>query len=317
VSNENEDIPIKEEADGSVTVELPDSIQAPSQNDEEQKAEGGDIPGDDDPPSDDELDSLRAARRERRRAKKDLIRKTQAEKDERLQLLQRQNQELMERLAVVEQRTHANDLAQIDKAVQDAELRVKYARMKMAEASSANDGDALAQANEMFLDEKQKLEALKNFKQKAVAPQQRASIPDAGVQRQIASWMERNDWFDPERKDMDSKIAKQVDEQLTKEGWNPASREYWDEMDNRLRKYIPHRYNDDYEDESPRRKPRSPVTSSGRENAASAGGRNSFSLTPDQVKAMKDAGFWDDPKKRASMIKRYAQQQNQSQGYRS
>ena len=53
------------------------------------------------------------------------------------------------------------------------------------------------------------------------------------------------------------------------------------------------------------------MTSSGRENAASAGGRQSFQLEPEQVKAMKDAGFWDDPKKRLSMIKRYAAQAQQ------
>jgi hypothetical protein len=314
MSTENEDqVTIKEQADGSVTVDLPDTIQIAQSDDTppENKAEGDDVPGDDDPPSDDELDSLRAARRERRRAKKDLVRKTQAEKDERLQLLQRQNQELMERLSVIEHRTHANDLAQIDKAMQDGELRVRYAKMKLAEAVQAQDGEAAAQANEMLLDERQKLDSLKNFKQKAVQPQQKANIPDAGMQRQIAKWMDRNSWFDPERKDMDSKIAKQVDEQLHAEGWDPATSDYWDEMDNRLRKYIPHRYNDDYEESSSRRKPRSPVTSSGRENAASAGGRQSFQLEPEQVKAMKDAGFWDDPKKRLSMIKRYAAQAQQ------
>jgi hypothetical protein len=300
MSAENEDqVKVLEEPDGSAIVDLPDSIEL---------AQGDDSDHEDDNPTSDELDALRNAKRERRRAKRDLVRKTQAEKDERLQLLQRQNQELMERLSVVEHRTRANDLAQIDKAVQDAELRVRYAKMKMAEATQAADGDALAQANEMFLDERQKLESLKNFKQKAVQPQQNANIPDAGVQRQIANWMERNPWFDPERKDMDSKIAKQIDEQLHAEGWNPAGADYWEEMDNRLRKYIPHRYNDDYEGSSSRRRPRSPVTSSGRENATSAGGRQSFELDPQQVKAMKDAGFWDDPKKRLSMIKRYAAQ---------
>jgi hypothetical protein len=314
MSNETEDqVKIKEEADGSAIVELPESIQLAQS--EDTPDEGKDDFHEDDDPTNDELDALRNAKRERRRAKRDLVRKTQAEKDERLQLLQRQNQELMERLSVVESRTHANDIAQIDKAMQDAELRVRYAKMKMAEATQTSDGDALAQANEMFLDERQKLEALKNFKQRAVQPQQKANIPDAGVQRQIASWMERNPWFDPERKDMDSKIAKQIDEQLHAEGWNPAGSDYWEEMDNRLRKYIPHRYNDAYEDSSSRRKPRSHVTSSGRENAASAGGRQSFELKPEQVKAMKDAGFWDDPKKRLSMIKRYAEQQrSQSRG---
>lgn len=319
MSNENEDIPIKEEVDGSVTATLPESMQVAPQeddDDDQQKAEGGDVSGDDDAAGDDESDPYRVARRERRRAKKDFVRKIRAEKDERLQLLQRQNEQLMERLAVVEQRTHANDLAQIDKAVQDAELRIKYARMKMNEAMSVQDGDALAQANEMLLDERQKLEALKNFKQRAISPQQRANIPDPAVQRNLADWMERNSWFDPERKDEDSKIAGLIDQQLHSEGYNPAAKDYWQEMDRRLRKYLPHQYNDDYEDDSPRRRPRSPVTSSGRENAASAGGReNTFNLSREQVQAMKDAGFWDDKQKRDSMIRRYAlQQQSQRRG---
>jgi hypothetical protein len=311
MSTENEEqINIKEQPDGSVTVDLPDSIQIAPTDDTppEQKADGDDEFHEDDNPTNDELEALRRAKSERRRAKKDLVRKTQAEKDERLALLQRQNQELMERLSVIEHRTHANDIAQIDKAMQDGELRVRYAKMKLAEAVQAQDGEAAAQANEMLLDERQKLESLKNFKQRAVQPQQRANIPDPGMQRQIAAWMERTPWFDPERKDMDSKIAKQVDEQLHAEGWNPATSEYWDEMDNRLRRYLPHRYNDVHEESSSRRKPRSPVTSSGRENASSAGGRQSFELTTEQVRAMKDAGFWDDPKKRLSMIKRYAEQ---------
>ena len=311
MSTENEEqINIKEQPDGSVTVDLPDSIQIAPTDDTppEQKADGDDEFHEDDNPTNDELEALRRAKSERRRAKKDLVRKTQTEKDERLALLQRQNQELMERLSVIEHRTHANDIAQIDKAMQDGELRVRYAKMKLAEAVQAQDGEAAAQANEMLLDERQKLESLKNFKQKAVQPQQKANIPDAGTQRQIAAWMERNSWFDPERKDMDSKIAKQIDEQLHAEGWNPATSDYWDEMDNRLRRYLPHRYNDVHEESSSRRKPRSPVTSSGRENASSAGGRQSFELTTEQVRAMKDAGFWDDPKKRLSMIKRYAEQ---------
>jgi hypothetical protein len=59
------------------------------------------------------------------------------------------------------------------------------------------------------------------------------------------------------------------------------------------------------------------VTGSGRETSPTAGGRNTFTLSAEQVRAMKDAGFWDDPKKRASMIKRYAQEARQNQGYRS
>jgi hypothetical protein len=46
------------------------------------------------------------------------------------------------------------------------------------------------------------------------------------------------------------------------------------------------------------------VTGSSRES--SRGNGSQFVLEPEQVRAMKDAGFWDDPEKRNKMIKRYA-----------
>jgi len=49
------------------------------------------------------------------------------------------------------------------------------------------------------------------------------------------------------------------------------------------------------------------VGSSGREASAAYGGTNrTFTLSAEQVRAMKDAGMWDNAEKRAKMIKRYA-----------
>jgi hypothetical protein len=118
------DIEITEQPDGSVAVALPEDLAPPSAQDDDDdppqsKAEGG--PADDpaDADADDDTEALRNAKRERRRAKRELARKTSAEKDQRLQLLQRQNQELMERLSVVERKTHAGELAKLDRAVED------------------------------------------------------------------------------------------------------------------------------------------------------------------------------------------------------
>jgi hypothetical protein len=137
------------------------------------------------------------------------------------------------------------------------------------------------------------------------------------LQRHAANWMESNDWYDPNGKDPDSKVALTIDQALAEEGWNPKSAEYWDELDNRLQKYLPHRYTNNVDERTTQRRPRNVVTSSGRESAMSSGGRNSFTLNPDQVRAMKDAGMWDDPDKRAKMIRRYATEarQNNSRGY--
>jgi hypothetical protein len=83
--------------------------------------------------------------------------------------------------------------------------------------------------------------------------------------------------------------------------------EYWEELDDRLQKLLPHRYTGTT-DEEPRRtsRPRNVVTASGRNTPSSTGGANQFTLSRDQVQAMKDAGMWDDPVKRAKMVKRYA-----------
>jgi hypothetical protein len=118
--------------------------------------------------------------------------------------------------------------------------------------------------------------------------------------------MERNSWYKPNGGDMDSDIAKKIDESLVKEGWNPNESDYWEELDNRLQKYMPHRYNDDMDVRPSVKRPRSVVTSTGRESVNGTSNRTQFVLDPEKVRAMKDAGMWDDPAKRAKMIKRYA-----------
>ena len=307
--NELDKIVVTEEADGSAVIDLPDSIESPDEQDDDRMAAGGSADqADDDVIPEDETEYQRA-RREKRRAKRDLAKKTGVEKDMKLQLLERKNQELMERLSVVERKTHSADLARIDKAIEDQELRLQYAKMKISEAASASDGHAMAEAQEMMYESRRQMEALTNFKKAAVEPRQsQGNVPDPRLQRLAANWMEKNDWYDPNARDTDSKIAKQIDETLVSEGWDPTSPDYWNELDNRLHKYLPHKYNDSTDVRSSTKRPRSVVTSSGRESVNGSTNRNTFVLKPEQVRAMKDAGFWDDPDKRSKMIKRYAQE---------
>jgi hypothetical protein len=297
-----ESFEVTEEKDGSVVVELPETIESP---DKEAQADG-----DEDHP--DDTDAVREARRARRRAKKEYIRKSNEEKDQRLQLLQRQNQELMERLAAVERKTHTADLARLDSAISDEESRLEFFRRKMQEATDNSDGTAFTKAQEAWYESRRKVEAMQGIKQRAV----QATNNDAGpanpkLVRLANQWMERNPWYDPNGGDEDSQIAKVVDNKLAAEGWDPTSEEYWDEFDRRLQQRLPSRYTGD-QDEQPRRRPRSVVTGSGRESQTSRG--NSFVLEPEQVRAMKEAGFWDNPEVRNRMIKRYAEQARNNRG---
>jgi len=309
--NPEEKIEVTEETDGSVTVELPDNIESPDEP-VEAKAEGGAVEdGDEDHP--DDTEAVRAARRARRKAKKEYIKKTNEEKDQRLTLLQRQNQELMERLAVIEQKTHSSDLARLDKAIEEEELRQNYHAAKMREATNNSDGAAFVKAQEAWYESRRKVEAMKGVKTEAARSMtQENQAVDPRLKRLANDWMENNPWYDPNGDDEDSQIAKLIDQRLMKEGWNPASEEYWEELDNRLQKRLSHRYNEN-QDVNPRRKPRSVVTSSARESSG-GGNRNTFVLQPEQVRAMKDAGFWDDPNLRNKMIKRYAQEARNSRG---
>lgn len=308
---------VAEQQDGSVTVEGIEDIPEDEQNDApQQKAEGGEVvPEDGGEDHPDDTDAIRAARREKRKAKKMYQREQQKEKDARYNQLVRQNQELLQRLQAVEQRTHGSELARIDKAIEDQQLRIQYAKMKISEATQAQDGEAMTNAQDMLYEARRMAEQLDALKKQASAPQPAQAIaPDRAVQRQAAQWMERNPWYDPGGKDEDSQIALIVDKRMASEGWSPSDPDYWEELDNRLQKRLPHLYNGEerQERETPVRRPRSVVTGSGRENAASSGGsKTSFTLSPDQVKAMKDAGLWDDPEKRARMIRRYITESRQ------
>ena len=318
--DQTEVIAIQEEKDGSATIELPESIPSPHAD-----ADGGAEEHDDDSDEadeaarqaelaaggevDPEAERLREQKRLKRRARKEYHKQVAAEKDVKLTLLERQNQELLERLSVLEKKSHGSDIARLNKALEDQHARILFAKQKIAEATKNGDGELLTSAQEMWFEARRQFEALEAIKKKAVAPQKQRTIqaPDPQLQRFASAWMSNNSWYDPQGKDPDSKVALAVDQAMGEEGWNPKTAEYWEELDNRLQKYLPHRYTGET-DEKPIRnsRPRSAVTGSGRESASSSGGKNTFTLSPEQVRAMKDAGMWDDPDKRAKMIRRYA-----------
>jgi len=288
---------VEEAADGSAVIEVPEGMEVP----EVQEASSGDSADDDHP---DDNDEVRAAKRARRRAKKDYVRQRNAEKDARLEALQRQNQELMTRLAAIEQRAHSADVERLDKAIEDEQLRLQYAMTKMREATDNSDGNAFVRAREIEAESRKRLEALQGMKYRAEEAPQREAPVNPKVKRMANDWLEANPWYDPESADEDTQIAKIIDAKLTQEGWDPSSPDYWEELDNRLQKRLPHRYNET-QDERPTRRPRSVVTGSVRESVSGRGSGNGYVLSPERVRAIKEAGMWEDIEKRNRMIKQF------------
>jgi len=309
-----EKLEVEEQNDGSATVEVPEKDLVPDtveeQNGFDRAKESNDSnDADADHPDDDE--ELRAAKRNRRRAKKDLVRKTNQEKDVRLQALQRENEEFKRRLSQLERNTKAEHVVRIDKNIEDAQTRLEYAKMKIAEATQNQDGQGMVDAQLLLQnasDEVRQLKQMRNQADQELKRPQQNNAQDPAIARRANEWVRRNSWYDSSLRDPDSKVAKKMDELMVAQGWNPTDPDYWDELDSRLQKELPHRYNDRNDDERRNvRRPRNVVGSAGREASASYGGsnRSQFVLSPERVKAMKDAGAWDNPERKAKMIKQF------------
>ena len=233
--------------------------------------------------------------RNRRREKKERFKRINEEKDTQLTLLQRQNRELQERLSAVERRGVQSEIAGMDKKIQEEEERYRWAIDQTKKAVSEVDGETFATAMQVQSDAEKKLEYWRWKKQTMIEQAEAPPRADPRVVDYANKWMERNKWYNPNGGDADSEIARVIDAQLARENYDPTSQEYWEELDSRLKDRLPNK----------QRRPRSVVTGSERESSSAQSG-DSFYISPERVRAMKDAGFWDDPKMRAKMIKQYA-----------
>jgi len=306
---------IEESEDGSAVVHVPESMAGDFEHEDQSDAQHSE-PEDMDSPDDDE--ELRTAKRNRRKAKKELIRKTNQEKDVRLTLLSRENDDMKRRLAQLEKKDKNDNIQRIDYSLNEVQQRIEYAKHKHAEAIEAQDGQAAVEALALLDESKAEAYRLSQMRNQANSEmqqerQERRLKPE--IEREAAAWMKRNPWFNPSMSDPDSKIAKKIDELLTSKGMDPADPEYWDELDRRLQAEIPHAYNQRTDSDTRNvNRPRNVVGSSGREASAAYGGSNrtTFVLTPERVQAMKAAGAWDNPEKKHRMIQSYIRYDQQN-----
>ena len=319
-ATEKLELQVAESQDGSAIVKMPVSNNDFDHNDEDdgqdtsldasdasERSNSDANEGDYGP--DDDREAIRAARREERKLKKQLHREKARESNHLINALRKQNQDLAQRLAAVETKTSGAELARLEKAIDDASTRVEYAKLQIKQATTSRNGDDMAKAQQLWYDSQRQLESLQSIRDTASRqlsqPKQNISVPDPMVQKNAADWMGRNRWYDPQLRDPDSKIAQMIDNQLTEEGYDPSLADYWEELDERVQKYLPHRYNSGYSSNTRTPKPRSPVTSSGRESTSAR--FTEYKLSNDRVKAIKDAGMWDNVEQRNRMIEKYAE----------
>jgi hypothetical protein len=327
--NEKKDVPIKEQADGSVLAK----IETPEEFDDEEHKEGGKVEATDEQSeedaqedaddaednadeSEDEREKIREARREERRLKKELSKQREASSKHKISALEKRNEDLARRLAAVENTAASYQFAQIDKSIEDEATRVEYTKMKMLQAAQNNDAAAQVEYLEQLTDAKQRLQQAQYYKkqqlEQAKAPKQ--NVPNSistEVQQNATQWLKKNSWYDPQARDTDSRIAKVIDQELASDGWDPSDSEYWEELDNRLQSRLPHRYTS--KGGSNTRRSAGPTASSRVANTTSTN-KNTIVLSPERVQAIKDSGSWDDAEKRNKMIRAYASYDRANKG---
>jgi hypothetical protein len=317
-TEQQEEVAVKERDDGTALAAIEDkpdpfeseeNVEAPeveaSSDEEEQPEEDGD----------DDREALREARREERKLKKELAKQREVSAKHKISALERRNEEMARRLAELENTAAGFQFAQLDRFIEDEATRVEYAKMKMTQAAKAGDAVGQAEFMEQFHEAKNKLAQAQMYRQQQLeeAKRPRNNVPSPmseTVKENAGAWLTRNNWYDPSGQDTDSKIAKVIDNALASEGWDPADPEYWEELDNRLKERLPHRYTG----KSGVRNRRSGTPSGRSDVSGSPAAKNTFTLSRERVQALKDAGMWDDPAKRAKAIRRYAEFDRSNRG---
>jgi hypothetical protein len=301
------------EDESKLTQEKPQDDQDDDQEDAEDdrtKSSAEDEEGDG---NDDERDAIRERRRLEKLERKE--RRDQAIKRDKLELefLRKRNDDLERRVTAQEQRAHQVDLSSFDAQIAQASHDAEMADRVIAKAVEAGNGADVAQALKYRDQAMQKMQQLQLAKQQAAQQRPTAQQLDDMTMHYAKEFMDENKWYDSKGRDEDSAIVIAIDQSLAKDGYNPQTQEYWDELRRRAARRLPEKFKaerkqtrDDREYREERTPRGGPAVGSGREHAP-ATTRKEIYVSPERKQALIDAGVWDDPVLRMKYVKRYAE----------
>jgi hypothetical protein len=282
-------------------------------------AEGGEGSEETDVDEAEARERLREHRREERKARKLAQRAREDHMRSELAARDKQIESLTNRLNAVEQRGTVNEIQQIDQALLQLGNIYTDLKAQLEEGTTKQDGRLVADATEKMMLVRQRAERLAGTKQSIIQNHQRQSQlapePDPRVVNHGQGWMNKNKWYKHGSMDQDSKIVAAIDDTLSSEGWDPSQEDYWKELDVRVKRALPHRFTSRLPEPNIRDKtPHPKQVVAGSSRSASGQRQSGFILSPERKQAMMDAGQWDDPAKRKSMIEKYRQYDREHKG---
>lgn len=276
--------------------------------------------------SDEQREERRKERHERKQRQREAKNRDKVE----LEFLRKRNEALERRFSGLEQTVVRQQLDTVETRISNLKAQINVADGVIAKAIESGEGADAVEAQTIKAKLERVLERLEEAKQTRPATRQpvdddeesdlrqtAAQKPNRQVIKAANSWMEKNSWYDPTRGDVDSAMVGALEDNLYAEGdFDPATPEYWKELDKLIAKKLPHikksasHVNGDDEDDEDDEEP-APRKNGGGPRFSSGGRTRSLKpgevyVSPDRKKAMEEAGVWDDPKLRQRYLKQYA-----------
>lgn len=233
--------------------DLKDQVEGDEDEDEEEdddSSEGADASADDGDEDDGEADTEYTGtdRRERRRRERQerKRRREQAKLADkrRIEQLQRQLEESNSRLEQLEGSVTSQDMARLDEAINRYQYGIQQLRQQRKEAIEDGDADKIDALDEQIYNARNEFDRLRRFKQARTQTRQRQPVQqvDPQVADNATKWMRTNSWYKPHSDDPDSRIVDILDTQMVDEGWDPSDPSYWEELTDRVKQRVPHRF---------------------------------------------------------------------------
>lgn len=290
---------ITETEDDLIPVETPLEDQTDDDDSDDEDDASDERLGDSEEDNDDEISSNRKRRQKRREVQK----KAKERSERELAMLRQQVADLQRRQGQVEGHVVSTNEQSLAQRLAQAQREVEMAEQVIAKATAAGNGNDVVQAMRI------RDAAIDNARQLAGAKQQ---YEQAKGQPQIApevanyakQWVSANPWYDPTGRDRDSAVTKAIDNELASEGYNPATREYWEELTARVADAFGTTSGDTAQPAAKSKRKTPPPTGGTREHAPASTKREIY-VTPERKQAMIDAGVWDDPSARQRYLKAY------------
>lgn len=289
-TDEDELIPVEEQPETDADTD-DDSDDGDEDEGDERLAESEDD-------SEDEITSGSKSNRDRRKKRREMQRRAKEAAERKIQLLERQNAEMLQRLAAIEGHTQNANAQTLQQRIAAKQREIQQAEMIIAKATEAGNGEDVVAAMRIRDQAMAEAQQLSTAAQQFEAQRQQATQPrvDPNVVNYAKQWMDANPWYDPSGRDRDSALTKAIDNELAAEGFDPASRDYWEELTARVADALGEG------ETKPKRK--APPTGRTREHAPVSTKKEIY-VTPERKQAMIEAGVWDDPVLRQRYLKAY------------